>query len=87
MTTSSVKRAHGSKDFEDSSGKLVEIEYTLMAVGSNQAYLRIEAANGVVITTEKKLPSVLMDEESLEAGTSMLRAIDRNHRARSDERR
>ena len=65
----------------------MEIEYTLMAVGSNQASLGIEAANGVVITTEKKLPSVLMDEESLEVDRSMLWAIDRNHRARSDERR
>ena len=65
----------------------MQIEYTLMAVGSNQTSLGIEAANGVVITTEKKLPSVLIDEESPEAGTSRLQAIDRNHRVRSDERR
>ena len=58
-----------------------------MAVGSNQTSLGIKAANGVVITTEKKLLSVLMDEESPEAGTSMLQAIDRYRRARSDERR
>ena len=56
----------------------MQIEYTLMAVGSNHTSIGIEAANGVVITIEKKLPSVLMDEESPEAGTSMLQVIDRN---------
>ena len=81
------KELTGSKDFEDSSGKLVEIEYTLMAVRSNQISLGIEATNGLVIASEKRLPSVLIDEESLEADTSILRAIDKNHRVRSDERR
>ena len=81
------KELTGSKDFEDSLGKLVEIEYTLMAVRSNQISLGIEATNDVIIATEKRLPSVLIDEESLEADTSILRAIDRNHRVCSDERR
>ncbi|KAI3969260.1 hypothetical protein MKW92_038956 [Papaver armeniacum] len=46
------------------SGKLVQIEYALMAVGSGQTSLGIKAANGVVIATEKKLPSILVDETS-----------------------
>ena len=48
------------------SGKLVQIKYTLMAVVSSQTSLGIKAANGVVIATEKKLPSVLIDEESVQ---------------------
>ncbi|KAK7850688.1 proteasome subunit alpha type-2-a [Quercus suber] len=40
------------------SGKLVQIEHALTAVGS--------AANGVVIATEKKLPSILVDETSVQ---------------------
>ena len=65
----------------------MQIEYTLMAVGLNHTSIGIKAANGVVITTANKLPSVLMDEESPEAGTSMLQVIDWNRRAHSDERR
>ncbi|XP_042487999.1 proteasome subunit alpha type-2-like [Macadamia integrifolia] len=48
------------------SGKLVQIEYALMAVGSGQTSLGIKAANGVVIATEKKLPSILVDEISVQ---------------------
>ncbi|MQL74325.1 hypothetical protein Taro_006672 [Colocasia esculenta] len=48
------------------SGKLVQIEYALMAVGSGQTSLGIKAANGVVIATEKKLPSILVDETSVQ---------------------
>ncbi|KAK1273873.1 Proteasome subunit alpha type-2 [Acorus gramineus] len=47
------------------SGKLVQIEHALMAVGSGQTSLGIKAANGVVIATEKKLPSILVDETSV----------------------
>ncbi|GFP92250.1 proteasome subunit alpha type-2-a [Phtheirospermum japonicum] len=47
------------------SGKLVQIEHALTAVGSGQTSLGIKAANGVVIATEKKLPSILVDETSL----------------------
>ncbi|KAK1324754.1 Proteasome subunit alpha type-2 [Acorus calamus] len=36
-----------------------------MAVGSGQTSLGIKAANGVVIATEKKLPSILVDETSV----------------------
>ncbi|KAF3519215.1 hypothetical protein DY000_02064300 [Brassica cretica] len=42
------------------SGKLVQIEHALTAVGSGQTSLGIKASNGgVVIATEKKLPSIL----------------------------
>ncbi|CAN0843317.1 Proteasome subunit alpha type-2-B [Linum grandiflorum] len=47
------------------SGKLVQIEHALTAVGSGQTALGIKAANGVVIATEKKLPSILVDEASV----------------------
>jgi 20S proteasome subunit alpha 2 len=47
------------------SGKLVQIEYALMAVGAGQTSLGIKASNGVVIATEKKLPSILVDETSI----------------------
>jgi 20S proteasome subunit alpha 2 len=78
------------------SGKLVQIEYALMAVGAGQTSLGIKgnlvlaqvvvivvcakaccticwsgfpcpASNGVVIATEKKLPSILLDEASVSA--------------------
>eukprot|EP00270_Netrium_digitus_P019869 TRINITY_DN796_c0_g1_i1.p1 TRINITY_DN796_c0_g1~~TRINITY_DN796_c0_g1_i1.p1 ORF type:complete len:236 (+),score=71.57 TRINITY_DN796_c0_g1_i1:192-899(+) len=47
------------------SGKLVQIEYALNAVAAGATSLGIKATNGVVIATEKKLPSTLIDEESL----------------------
>jgi 20S proteasome subunit alpha 2 len=47
------------------SGKLVQIEYALTAVGAGQTSLGIKASNGVVIATEKKLPSILVDENSV----------------------
>uniref|UniRef100_A0A6N2M1U9 Proteasome alpha-type subunits domain-containing protein n=1 Tax=Salix viminalis TaxID=40686 RepID=A0A6N2M1U9_SALVM len=43
-------------------GKLVQIEHAMTAVRSGQTSLGIKAANGVVIATEKKLPSILVDE-------------------------
>ncbi|RLN16047.1 proteasome subunit alpha type-2 [Panicum miliaceum] len=48
------------------SGKLVQIEHALTAVGSGQTSLGIKAANGVAIATEKKLPSILVDETSVQ---------------------
>ncbi|KAG6736105.1 hypothetical protein POTOM_061195 [Populus tomentosa] len=47
-------------------GKLVQIEHALTAVGSGQTSLGIKAASGVVIATEKKLPSILVDESSVQ---------------------
>ncbi|GLD95735.1 hypothetical protein PINS_up016744 [Pythium insidiosum] len=46
------------------SGKLLQIEYALNAVGRGNPSLGIKCKNGVVIATEKKLPTVLVDETS-----------------------
>eukprot|EP01084_Bolivina_argentea_P287735 493733_1 len=46
-------------------GKLVQIDYALNAVQQGKTSLGIKAANGVVIVTEKKLPSVLVDEQEV----------------------
>ena len=46
------------------SGKLVQIEYALNAVASGSTSLGIKATNGVVIATEKKLRSLLVDEST-----------------------
>jgi 20S proteasome subunit alpha 2 len=48
------------------SGKLVQIEYALNAVQAGSTSLAIKATNGVVIATEKKLPSSLIDHTSLQ---------------------
>lgn len=48
------------------SGKLVQIEYALNAVSSGATSLGVKAKNGVVIATEKKVPSVLIDESSVQ---------------------
>lgn len=48
------------------SGKLVQIEYALNAVNAGATSLGIKAANGVVLATEKKLPSVLVDETTVQ---------------------
>ncbi|CAN1810240.1 Proteasome subunit alpha type-2, partial [Linum perenne] len=57
------------------SGKLVQIEHALTAVGSGQTSLGIKAANGVVIATEKKLPSILVDEASVSEITCFFHSI------------
>ncbi|KAJ1460459.1 nucleophile aminohydrolase [Pelagophyceae sp. CCMP2097] len=43
------------------SGKLLQIEYALTAVGEGKTSLGIKARNGVVLCTDKKLPSKLVD--------------------------
>lgn len=48
------------------SGKLVQIEYALAAVGAGATSLGIRATNGVVLATEKKLPSILVDEATVQ---------------------
>lgn len=48
------------------SGKLVQIEYALNAVAAGATSLGIKATNGVVIATEKKLPTELIDEKSVQ---------------------
>jgi len=52
------------------SGKLVQIEYALNAVAAGRPALGIRAKNGVVLATEKKLPTILMDETSVEKVTN-----------------
>lgn len=47
------------------SGKLVQIEYALNAVNGGATSLGIKAVNGVVIATEKKLRSTLVDESTV----------------------
>ena len=58
------------------SGKLLQIEYALNAVnqgkmsvgvsGSNLTAKLFLATNGVVIATEKKVPTILIEEESIQ---------------------
>lgn len=48
------------------SGKLVQIEYALNAVSAGVTSLGISATDGVVIATEKKLPSILVDETTVQ---------------------
>ncbi|KAL4436598.1 hypothetical protein ABPG75_003737 [Micractinium tetrahymenae] len=48
------------------SGKLVQIEYALAAVAAGATSLGIRATNGVVLATEKKLPSILVDESAVQ---------------------
>ena len=47
------------------SGKLVQIEYALNAVNAGATSLGIKASNGVVLATERKLPSILVDETTV----------------------
>mmetsp|Transcript_10995 Transcript_10995/g.16190 ORF Transcript_10995/g.16190 Transcript_10995/m.16190 type:complete len:234 (+) Transcript_10995:167-868(+) len=47
------------------SGKLVQIEYALKAVQAGSTSLAIKTPKGVVLATEKKLPSQLIDSSSL----------------------
>jgi len=47
------------------SGKLIQLEYALNAVGSGATSLGLKARNGVVIATEKKV-GALMDENSIQ---------------------
>ncbi|KAG0244590.1 nucleophile aminohydrolase [Mortierella sp. GBAus27b] len=48
------------------SGKLVQIEYALSAVNAGVTSIGIKATNGIVIATEKKAVSTLIDDSSLE---------------------
>lgn len=48
------------------SGKLVQIEHALKAVAAGATSLGIKATNGVVIATEKKLPTELIDETTVQ---------------------
>eukprot|EP00188_Purpureofilum_apyrenoidigerum_P002403 Plantae.Rhodophyta-Purpureofilum_apyrenoidigerum.ctg24882.p1 GENE.Plantae.Rhodophyta-Purpureofilum_apyrenoidigerum.ctg24882~~Plantae.Rhodophyta-Purpureofilum_apyrenoidigerum.ctg24882.p1 ORF type:complete len:236 (+),score=47.57 Plantae.Rhodophyta-Purpureofilum_apyrenoidigerum.ctg24882:146-853(+) len=48
------------------SGKLMQIEYALNAVAAGATSLGIKASNGIVLATEKRMPSALMDETTLQ---------------------
>jgi len=47
------------------SGKLMQIEYALSAVAQGRPALGIKANNGVVLATEKRTGSILVDEETV----------------------
>jgi 20S proteasome subunit alpha 2 len=53
------------------SGKLVQIEYALNAVLAGATSLAIKTAAGVVLATEKKAPSKLVDEATLHKVSSL----------------
>jgi len=55
------------------SGKLVQIEYALNAVNAGKTSLGIKGSNGVVLASEKKVPSPLVDAATVEK-TAMLTA-------------
>lgn len=46
------------------SGKLLQIDYALEAVGRGRTSLGIKVNEGVVIATEKETPSILVDQKS-----------------------
>nr|VWP00690.1 Calcineurin subunit B (Calcineurin regulatory subunit) (Protein phosphatase 2B regulatory subunit) [Ganoderma boninense] len=48
------------------SGKLVQIEHALAAVSSGTTSLGIKASNGIVIATEKKSSSILIDDSMID---------------------
>ena len=47
------------------SGELTQVRYALTAVGNGETCLGIRAKNGIVIACEKKLQSILIEEESI----------------------
>ena len=53
------------------SGKLVQIEHALTAVSSGSTAIGIKASNGIVIATEKKPPSILVDSSTLSKVTQI----------------
>jgi 20S proteasome alpha/beta subunit len=48
-----------------SKGKLLQIEYALNAVSKGETALGIKGKNCVVLAAEKKINSVLIEEDSL----------------------
>ena len=58
-----------------SQGKLHQIEYALVAVEKGDTSLGIKAKNGVVLATEKKLSSILVDETSVSKAGAISRHI------------
>ncbi|KAI8830146.1 nucleophile aminohydrolase [Chytridium lagenaria] len=56
-------------------GKLVQIEHALSAVGHGDTSIGIKARNGVVIATEKKTPSPLIEIDTVEKVATISRNI------------
>lgn len=71
------------------SGKLLQIEYALNAVnqgkmsvgvaGNSFVQILLIATNGVVIATERKVPTVLIEEESIQKVVPLSDNIGRKH--------
>lgn len=71
------------------SGKLLQIEYALNAVnqgkmsvgvsGNDFNYDLFIATNGVVIATEKKVPTILIEEESIQKIVPLSENICKNN--------
>jgi len=57
------------------SGKLGQIEHALTAVSQGVTTVGIKATNGVVIATEKKTASILVDSDTLEKVSSVCQSI------------
>merc|ERR1712070_152421 len=57
------------------SGKLVQIEYAINAVQQRPTALGIKATNGVVVATEKKMPTTLIDDTSVEKTATLTKNI------------
>ena len=58
-------RSHAPFLARSPNGKLIQIEYALQAVAAGATSLGIRASNGVLIATEKKVPTVLVDESTV----------------------
>ncbi|CAN8073536.1 unnamed protein product [Agarophyton chilense] len=57
------------------SGRLVQIEYALNAVTAGATALGIKASNGIVLATEKRLPSPLMALDSIQKVSMITKSI------------
>ncbi|PXF45382.1 Proteasome subunit alpha type-2 [Gracilariopsis chorda] len=57
------------------SGRLVQIEYALNAVTAGATALGIKAGNGIVLATEKRLPSPLMAFDSIQKVSMITKSI------------
>ena len=47
------------------SGELTQVRHALTAVGNGETTIGIKAKNGIVIASEKKLTSILVDEGTI----------------------
>ena len=55
------------------SGKLLQIEYALTAVGEGKTSIGIKAKNGVVLITDKKIQNKLVDVQQVTKGSRRCR--------------